>query len=109
MGNQHHRTADVCHKVAQHCLRRHDYQNALLLVDQALKAWNVDKKAYLPEISRTTFLKAKTLLGLHNEQQARVMFKKAATWLTTLQPKEKREDRDLVEGDFDALVTFWSK
>lgn len=29
IGNNHHKTADLCHRVAQHCMRREERDNAL--------------------------------------------------------------------------------
>ena len=97
VGNNHHRTADVCHKVAQHCLRRADYQKALVLVDQALKVWEIDRVAYLPEISRTSFLKAKILFARGDESRALALFKKASEGLDVLLSQKSKELNDLAE------------
>jgi hypothetical protein len=29
IGNNHHKTADLCHRVALHCMRRGEYDNAM--------------------------------------------------------------------------------
>ena len=78
-------------------------------MDQALSVWNADKTAYEPEIGRTSFLKAKVMYGLGDEQGAMVMLKQAAAMLKSLSPQETKGYKDLTEQDFDALITFWSK
>ena len=78
-------------------------------MDQALKVWGTEKGAYLPEISRTSFLEAKILFCLGGEQSALAHFKQATAGFETLVPREQKEYRDLEEVDFDALVTFRSK
>ncbi|KAK8018781.1 tetratricopeptide repeat domain containing protein [Apiospora marii] len=108
IGNHHHRTADVCHKVAQHCLRNGKREQAARLVEQALHAWSVDNSAYLPEIARTTFLKAKVAMALGDETGAMESYKKAAGLRKRLTNQPKKHDQ-LCEADFDELVTFWSR
>ncbi|KAK8068768.1 hypothetical protein PG994_005384 [Apiospora phragmitis] len=108
IGNHHHRTADVCHKVAQHCLRNGGKDQAMRLVDQALQVWSVDKSAYLPEIARTTFLKAKIAMALDRETEAMTLYRKAASLRKRLTSQPKEHDQ-LSESDFDELVTFWSR
>ncbi|KAK8052676.1 hypothetical protein PG996_011977 [Apiospora saccharicola] len=108
IGNHHHRTADVCHKVAQHCLRNGQKEQAAWLIDQALHVWSVDNAAYLPEIARTTFLKAKVALALGNETEALDLYKQAASLRKSLTSQPKKHDQ-LGEADFDELVTFWSR
>lgn len=108
IGNYHHRTADVCHKVAQHCLRNGQNEQAVRLLDQALSVWSVDKSAYLPEVARTTFLKAKVAMALERETEAIGLYRKAASLRKRLTNQQKKHDQ-LVEADFDELVTFWSR
>ncbi|KAK6855174.1 hypothetical protein PG995_008706 [Apiospora arundinis] len=102
------RTADVCHKVAQHCLRNSHNEQSERLVDQALSVWSVDKSAYLPEIARTTFLKAKVAMALDRETEAIGLYRKAASMRKVLTSQAKKHDQ-LSEADFDELVTFWSR
>ncbi|KAK7992997.1 tetratricopeptide repeat domain-containing protein [Apiospora saccharicola] len=108
IGNHHHRTADVCHKVAQHCLRNGHKEQAERLVDQALSVWSVDKSAYLPEIARTTFLKAKVAMAAAREAEAIGLYRKAASMRKGLTSQARKHDQ-LSEADFDELVTFWSR
>jgi tetratricopeptide (TPR) repeat protein len=108
--NRHHRTADVCHKMAQHCLRKRLFDKALGLIDQALKVWTVELDKYAPEIARTSYLKAKVLFSAGREEEATKLFKTAASMRRKIKIESQREDdRDLKEEDFDELVTFWSR
>ncbi|KAI5853292.1 hypothetical protein GGS23DRAFT_591200 [Durotheca rogersii] len=107
--NQHHRTADVCHKVAQNCFRDGNHAQAIALIDQALKAWSVDTTVYAPEITRTTFLKGKVLLR-QNKDEAEQLIKIATRMRSEIIPSAMvKEDGGLTEEDFDEIVTFWSR
>ncbi|KAK8084485.1 hypothetical protein PG997_005756 [Apiospora hydei] len=108
LGAHHHRTADVCHKVAQHCLRNGQKEEAYRLTDQALNVWAVDESAYRPEIARTTFLKAKVAWALERETDALNLYRKAAKLRRKLTNQHKKHDQ-LSESEFDELVTFWSR
>ncbi|KAJ5363978.1 uncharacterized protein N7496_009691 [Penicillium cataractarum] len=106
--NRHHRTADVCHKMAQHCLRNGLLEDAIVFIDQALKNWSVDPEIYAPEIARTSFLKAKVLTEAGRENDAAKLFQEGASMRHKI-TKVWRDSKDLREEDFDELVTFWSK
>lgn len=108
IGNLHHRTADLCHKVAQHCLRGHRLDQAEALVEQALKIWLVAEKVYQPEIARTTFLQSKILQAkgkIHEAEEANLIAKSLLGRLR----RDSTEADGLTEEDFDQLVTFWSR
>ena len=107
--NRHHRTADVCHKLAQHCLRRDLFGDAMDFVAQALKVWYVDQEKYAPEIARTTFLKAKLHFASGDEQNATALFRKAISMRCKLRPNAGEDEKSLQEEDFDEVVTFWSR
>lgn len=133
MGKNHHRTADLCHKVAQHLIRTERYEEALLVVlplplvhkvvkhdpslnldhrnhvDRALVIWEYDPNVYKPEIARTSFLKAWLLEELGMDLKARVLYKRAYALRRELVPALGKSDAELDDDDFDALVTFWSK
>lgn len=110
IGSNHHRTADVCHKVAQHCKRRGDLDGALVLADQALRIWNVDREVYKPEITRTSYLKAKILRQKGEEHEKfSGLFKQATSSWKVLTGSRNIHSEDLTEEDFDQLVTFWSR
>ncbi len=106
--NRHHRTADVCHKMAQHCLRNGLLEDAIVFIDQALKNWSVDLEIYAREIARTSFLKAEVLTEAGRENDAAKLFQEAASMRHKI-TKVWRDGKDLREEDFDELVTFWSK
>lgn len=108
IGNIHHRTADVCHKVAQHCLRSHRLEQAEALVEQALKVWSVDERIYQPEIARTTFLKSKVLRARGKDEEATEIASIARTLGGSLR-RDGSDAGELTEEDFDQLVTFWSR
>ena len=99
----------MCHKLAEHCVRRDNLENGLLLVEQALQVWNADKSVYQPEIARTTFLKAKIVYRLGRDHEASVLFNSAAKSWSLLAGRSMINYRDLVEDDFTELVTFWSR
>lgn len=107
--NHHHRTADVCHKVAQHCIRNGRLSEAIEFIDQALKVWSADAEKYRPETARTSFLKAKVLSLLGQEAEARDLFHSAATLRSKVAKVPEKPVEDLTENDFDELVTFWSR
>jgi hypothetical protein len=65
---------------------------------------------YRNEIARTSFLKAKVLTQLGNDEAAAACFREATVLRSSLLPvSAAKASRDLVEDDFDQLVTFWSK
>jgi tetratricopeptide (TPR) repeat protein len=110
IGPDHHRTADVCHRIALHCMRRGELDQAHSLIGQALKVWNADKGVYRNEIARTSFLKSKLLVKMGNNDEAASCFNEARTLRAAiLGGQTKKLDSRLVEDDFDQLVTFWSK
>ena len=79
------------------------------LVEQALKVWDSDREVYRPEMARTTFLKAKVLYEGNNLKSATETFKEAANLRNKVKHAVAKSERDLVEEDFDNLVTFWSR
>ncbi|KAM7183026.1 hypothetical protein V8F33_013854 [Rhypophila sp. PSN 637] len=125
--NWHHRTADVCHKVAQHCLHAGEHDNALALIEQALKAWSVDAEKYVPEIARTTFLKATVLSAVRRDKEEVDGLREQAVSLRrkvvgSISPRLRgvagshfaasaasEDEKALTEENFDCLVTFWSR
>jgi tetratricopeptide (TPR) repeat protein len=110
IGPDHHRTADVCHRVALHCMRRGELDQARSLINQALKVWNRQRAVYRNEIARTSFLKAKLLVKLSENEEAASCFNEARTLRAEIiYGQTKKLDGRLVEDDFDQLVTFWSK
>lgn len=109
LGPAHHRTADVCHRVAQHCLNNNELDLAGELIDQALKTWKFDQYSFMPEIARTTWLHAR-LLGMRNIPNGHLRARnEAAEIRKQLRPDDMRTAGELQEHDFDELVAFWSR
>ena len=133
IGNKYHRTADVSHKLAQHCMRRAKSRDAAAidtalsaytllirlgyntnvpcskLVDQALSIWAANEAAYKPELTRTTFLKSKVLASKESSDKASLALAQTVSGYRSLVPGSKKEGNDLTEADVDELVTFWSR
>lgn len=109
LGKSHHRTADVRHRVAQHCLRDREVVKAGKLIDQALSSWQLDAESFRPEIARTTWLKARQK-GAAGEAYARKQLQwEAATLRNELRPDDRKAPGELEDRDFDDLVAFWSR
>ncbi|OIW26047.1 hypothetical protein CONLIGDRAFT_717687 [Coniochaeta ligniaria NRRL 30616] len=117
VGSKYHRAGDMCHKLAEHCVRRGDKKSltdAAKLLDQALSIWVPDTEAHQPEIARSTFLKSKALYLQHPEDDARnaesvQLYDKAVGLLHRLNPGLEKDCEDITEADFDKLVAFWSR
>ncbi|KAF2816920.1 TPR-like protein [Mytilinidion resinicola] len=108
LGNNHHRTADICIKVAEHCIRKDQIDTALTLLDQALRAYG-DREAYKPEKARAHFKRAKTLRLLGRKDEAEDELQTSWKLYQEIRPKDTRPVRDLIDDDFDKTVVFWSR
>ncbi|KAF2160591.1 hypothetical protein M409DRAFT_28977 [Zasmidium cellare ATCC 36951] len=109
LGPRHHRTADVCHRVADHYLRKGEIDKASSLIDQALGSWRMDQTSFKPEIARTTWLKARELSLRGNLTGALDLQRTAALMRGELKPGDQRQSKHLSDADFDDLVAFWSR
>ncbi|KMK56922.1 tetratricopeptide repeat domain-containing protein [Aspergillus fumigatus Z5] len=109
LGNSHHKTADLCYRVAQHCLRRGEMEHARTLIDQALKTYSLRESVFLPELARTTFLKAQLAMISGEVSEATDLFKKAKDMRCRIPHAPHKPDASLRESDFDRLVTFFSR
>lgn len=109
LGKLHHRTADVCHRVAMHCLRDRELKEAGRLIDQALDSWRADAESFRQEIARTTWLKASHRAKSGNPAEAEELREQAAAMRRELRPDDDRTAHDLTYADFDELVAFWSR
>ncbi|KAK4497676.1 hypothetical protein PRZ48_010329 [Zasmidium cellare] len=109
LGPVHHRTADVRHKVAEHCLRNGDFDNAGTLIEQALTSWKLDASSFKQEIARTTWLKSRQRGMSGNPDEARELREEAYRMRQQLRPDDARPWHELTEEDFDDLVAFWSR
>ncbi|KXX76299.1 putative UDP-N-acetylglucosamine--peptide N-acetylglucosaminyltransferase SEC [Madurella mycetomatis] len=103
------RTAEARHKMAEHLIRLGRYDEAITMINEALRVWSYDAEVYKPELARTTFLKAHLLEQLGKTQKANVAFKVAARLRAEVAPKDKRDIRSLEPRDFDCMLAFWSR
>lgn len=95
--------------MAQHSLRNGKLEQALKLIEQALKVWAADPEIYRPETARTTFLKSKVLRKKGDAEVALSLLRDAATIRKTILGNDPKDGDELTEDDFDQLVTFWSR
>jgi hypothetical protein len=79
-------------------------------VDQALSVWRPRKSSYLPELARTTFLKAK-LLQLAGDEAEAVKLSNEAMALRNRIPNlpQKLDGSSLKDEDFESQVTYFSR
>ncbi|KAI0858271.1 hypothetical protein F4860DRAFT_486771 [Xylaria cubensis] len=103
------RTAEARHKVAEHLIRMQRYDEAITMINEALKIWSYDAMVYKPELARTTFLKARLLEQLGKTQKANIAFKVVQRLRADVVPNDKRDVRSLEPQDFDCLLAFWSR
>lgn len=110
LGTGHHKTADLCHKVAQHCIRRHEYVRAVKQLRYALRMYQFDREVRAPEIARTTFLFA-IVMGKLGKRAVAVKFAQQARKMRNeiLGVVEKTLEKKLTEKDFDELVSLFSR
>ena len=99
----------MCHKVAQHSLRNGKLDHALTLIERALKVWSADPEIYRPEIARTTLLKSQVLRQKEDPRDALPLMRDAAAMRRSIPGQDPKDDDELMEDDFDQLVTFWSR
>ncbi|ORX98663.1 hypothetical protein BCR34DRAFT_523570 [Clohesyomyces aquaticus] len=112
IGNSYHRTADICHKLAEHCLRRgtgSSLEKAHKLTNQALATWQADNIGFRNEIARTTYLKSKIMEQLGEAEEANTLRADAIERWRKLRPNSSLSGAELTEREFDDLVTFWSR
>ncbi|KAF2753098.1 tetratricopeptide repeat domain-containing protein [Pseudovirgaria hyperparasitica] len=108
VGKFNHRTADICHKLAEHHIRLKEHQIAQDYLDRALSIWG-NRPWFKNESARSSFLRGTHLLSLGDPGS----IKKGNHWLA--RAKELRREilpnekpRSLAIEDFDELVIFWS-
>ncbi|KXT00844.1 hypothetical protein AC578_950 [Pseudocercospora eumusae] len=113
IGIHHHRTADVCHRIAEHCIQRKSYDQARQFLEQAFRIWHVDEASFRNEISRTKFLKALLEDRVGNSFEAEALRRQAVELRGVILRDKQQEDRksaaELEARDFDEIVTFWSR
>ncbi|KAH3953529.1 hypothetical protein HBH53_029800 [Parastagonospora nodorum] len=108
IGDTHPKAALVRHKIAEHYDRLGQHENAINVINEALKIWSQDPDTYKAELARTTFLKANVLETLQKNQKAAVALKVACRMRQEL-TKDKRSPSSLETDDFEKLVVFWKR
>lgn len=118
LGTNHHRTAAVFVKVAEHNIRSHQNDTAIALLEHALKVYSHSGN-YIPEKARASFKQSHALRSVGKtdeaDKQVRQCFRvyvdviAEKNLLTKRQRIAKERAEDLVDQDFDDLVAFWSK
>ncbi|KAK0611224.1 P-loop containing nucleoside triphosphate hydrolase protein [Immersiella caudata] len=106
LGDKHHRTADLFHKVAWHHHSRKEYARAVDLLNQALTIFNARPSWYRNERARTKYK-----LGCVLQDTGRLA---EGTKLINEAEELRREILGAKvppgeEKDFDSLVMFWSR
>ncbi|CZT10392.1 uncharacterized protein RAG0_14884 [Rhynchosporium agropyri] len=118
LGNNHHLTASVFVKVAEHNIRASQYDTAIALLDHALKSYSISNN-YLSEKARVSFKLSNALTRLRKFDEADIELRKCfqvysdqvaeRTFLTGKPRIVKTRKEDLTDKDFDDLVAFWFK
>ena len=125
VGNNHHRTADLCCKVAEGYIRLgqstaaqyvhgsiFDLYTKLTvhrsLLDQALQIYR-SRDHFKPELARTAHLRSKMLLLMGKETGASDAQVTALSLYPSIRPDEPRADEEISDADFDDIVCFASR
>ncbi len=129
LGGYHHRVADLCHKVAGHCILREEHELAQYVdlptvkgrlqqtrslhlgrsyLDRALRIWGT-RSWYKNQVARTSFLKGTHLLSLGGEaaSEGKRWIEQAAALRKEILPNCDMSKAS--EKDYDELVVFWSR
>ncbi|KAL2070235.1 hypothetical protein VTL71DRAFT_13261 [Oculimacula yallundae] len=108
LGKFNHRTADACHKLAEHYIRMKKDSLAQEFLDRALSIWG-DRQWFQNESARSSFLRGthlKSMGGAANIELGNRWIDRATLLRRQILPDEK--PRELETVDFDDLVCFWS-
>ncbi|RDW93966.1 uncharacterized protein DSM5745_01288 [Aspergillus mulundensis] len=103
LGKFTHRTADACHKVAEHYIRLGQDSDAKKMLERALDIWG-DRPWYRNESARSSFLLGTHLVSLggdDNVKNGNIWLKRAKELRRQIRPDA--EDKELVMEDFDEL------
>ncbi|PPJ52979.1 hypothetical protein CBER1_10953 [Cercospora berteroae] len=106
VGPTHHRTADMCFKVAQHKYRTDHLDEAKKYLEDAHKIYQTQKQHYKAERARVLHWKAK-LVPAGEDQSAKLII--AADLLKSAQDERGVKGTTSDESDFDEMVVFWSR
>ncbi|KAF4307943.1 putative tetratricopeptide repeat domain-containing protein [Botryosphaeria dothidea] len=108
VGKNHHRTADTCVKVADHCIRLNMLDAASSLLDQALKVFT-GRPVYLPEKARAIFMRARVLELLGHDKEAAGQKETSIKMLNKLTASEVKAASEVTNADLDKAICFWSR
>ncbi|KAI0447529.1 hypothetical protein F4803DRAFT_573382 [Xylaria telfairii] len=97
------------HKLAEHFMKFHRYEEAIKLINDALQRLSYDAEVYRPELARTTFLKAQLLEKMGKVQKANVAYRVVGRLRAEVVPNDKRDVKSLTMKDFDDIVTYWTR
>lgn len=111
LGETHHRTADVCHRLAAYYLHDQQYDQAEDFVSRALGVFE-GKECYTPEKMRTLHLKALLYEAMGKKQESVQLHTEVASMYRAFKTKRREslpDTQSLTKDDMDASVTFWSR
>ncbi|GME43675.1 putative tetratricopeptide repeat domain-containing protein [Neofusicoccum parvum] len=108
VGKNHHRTADTCVKVADHCIRLKMLDSAMPLLDQALKIFT-GRPVYLPERARAMFKRSRVLELLGRLKEAETEKEESLKLLRELTDLGTKTLDEITDADFDEVIVFWSR
>ncbi|KAJ8125977.1 hypothetical protein O1611_g7661 [Lasiodiplodia mahajangana] len=108
LGDRHHRIGDICHRLADDNLRFHNYAEAQVLINQALKVFS-GRHQYRQELARSTFKASQVSKAIGNEDKANEQLREAFELRRALVPDDTRDIDETHEDDYDHLVVFWSR
>ncbi|KAM0521113.1 hypothetical protein ACHAPE_002586 [Trichoderma viride] len=94
--------------VAEHFIRLHRNEEAIVMINGALDIWSVDPAAHKNEIARTTFLKGKLFEVTGKAQKASIALRVACRLRKEI-TKEDRDSNSFTMKDFDENVAFWAR
>ena len=129
IGNNHHRTADLCVKVAGHYIRVGQFEAAMLVQPPPLKlSWNVDhlirarrtllnqalkvygdRAIYKPEKARAKFKRMLLLMSMQKLDEVTAEREESSKLYREVCPGDSRRPEDLTDDDYDDIIVFWSK
>lgn len=83
-------------------------QNFSLLLDQALRVLG-NRPDFMPENARVSFKRWKVLQKLGRVEEAERCAQEALTSHRSIHPDDDRRVEEMVDGDFDKDIMFWSR
>ncbi|KAI4935511.1 uncharacterized protein J4E92_002802 [Alternaria infectoria] len=111
IGKYHHRSADVCHKLAEQYIELGNFDQAHDYIDHALKVFQT-RDYYKPERARTGNLKSVLLRREDNDEEADKIYEEAKKLYgehMTERNKNNPKGKCPEIADFDGKVAFWSR